>query len=86
MSDIAGFTQSFVETNGVRLSVHQAGEGPPLICLHGFPQTHMSWEKIAPDLARDFHVIIPDLRGYGDSDAPAEVPGQAAQHLDPHHQ
>ena len=72
MSDIPGFTQSFIEANGVRLSVHQGGEGPPLICLHGYPQNHMCWAKIAPDLARDFHVIIPDLRGYGDSNAPAD--------------
>lgn len=74
MSDIAGFTQSFIETNGIRLSVHQGGEGPPLICLHGFPQNHMCWAKIAPVLARDFRVIIPDLRGYGDSDAPEDDP------------
>ena len=72
MSDIAGFTQRFVETNGIRMSVHQGGEGPPLICLHGYPQNHMCWAKIAPDLARDFHVIIPDLRGYGASDAPTD--------------
>ena len=74
MSDIAGFTQSFIDTNGIRLSVHQGGEGPPMICLHGYPQNHMCWARIAPALARDFHVIIPDLRGYGDSDAPADDP------------
>ena len=72
MSDIPGFTQSFVEVGGLRLSVHQGGEGPPLILLHGFPQNHMCWERIAPTLARDFHVIVPDLRGYGDSDAPQD--------------
>lgn len=72
MSAITGFTQSFIETNGIRLSVHQGGSGPALILLHGYPQNHMAWEKIAPDLARHFHCIIPDLRGYGDSDAPAD--------------
>jgi len=75
MSQIPGFTQSFIETNGIRLSVHQAGQGKPLFLLHGFPQTHMCWERIAPDLARNYHVIVPDLRGYGDSDAPPDDPG-----------
>jgi len=54
-----------VEINGVR-----GGSGPPVLLLHGFPQTHAMWHKIAPDLARDFTVICPDLRGYGDSDKP----------------
>jgi haloacetate dehalogenase len=69
---IAGFTQHFVETNGIRLSVHRAGAGAPLILLHGYPQNHMSWEKVAPGFARHFDVIVPDLRGYGDSDAPPD--------------
>ncbi|MCF6444836.1 alpha/beta fold hydrolase [Nereida sp. MMG025] len=74
---ISGFTQSDVKTNGIRLSVHQAGEGEPLILLHGYPQNHHCWEKVAPALAAHFHVIIPDLRGYGHSDAP---PGDCPQH------
>jgi haloacetate dehalogenase len=69
---ISGFRQSFVETNGIRLSVHRAGAGTPLILMHGYPQTHMAWEKVAPALAERFDVIVPDLRGYGDSDAPAD--------------
>lgn len=72
MSDIAGFTQSFIQTNGIRLSVHQGGQGAPLVLLHGYPQNHMCWAKIAPALAQEFHVIIPDLRGYGESDAPED--------------
>lgn len=72
MSELPGFTQSMIDVGDVCLSVHQGGEGVPLILLHGFPQTHMTWEKLAPDLARHFHCIIPDLRGYGDSDAPAD--------------
>lgn len=67
---IEGFSQSFVETNGIRLSVHRAGQGAPLILFHGYPQNHMAWEKVAPGFAEDFDVIVPDLRGYGDSDAP----------------
>ena len=69
---INGFTQSRVTTNGITLSVHRGGMGPPLILLHGYPQNHHCWEKIAPALARHFDVIIPDLRGYGDSDAPPD--------------
>jgi len=72
MSTIPGFSQSFIQTNGIRLSVHQGGNGPPLILLHGFPQNHMAWARMAPELAQHFHCIIPDLRGYGDSDAPAD--------------
>ena len=70
MSDIEGFTQSMIATNGTRLSVHQGGQGVPLILIHGYPQNHMCWSKIAPELAKKFHCIIPDLRGYGDSDIP----------------
>ncbi len=67
---IPGFEQSFVNTNGTRLSVHRAGEGAPLFLLHGYPQNHMAWEKIAPIFAEAFDVIVPDLRGYGQSDVP----------------
>jgi haloacetate dehalogenase len=67
---IDGFRQAFVASNGIRLSVHRAGAGAPLILLHGYPQTHMAWEKVAPAFARHFDVIVPDLRGYGESDAP----------------
>lgn len=69
---INGFTQSYVVSNGIRLSVHQSGAGVPLILLHGYPQNHMCWARVAPKLAQHFHVIIPDLRGYGDSDAPPD--------------
>ncbi|MEM7722500.1 MAG: alpha/beta hydrolase [Pseudomonadota bacterium] len=77
MSDIDGFTQRRVATNGIHLSVHRGGIGAPLILLHGYPQNHMCWRKIAPRLAQDFDVIIPDLRGYGYSDAPPGDPGNA---------
>ncbi|MBN2907499.1 MAG: alpha/beta hydrolase [Rhodobacteraceae bacterium] len=71
-SQIPGFAHSRIAVNGITLSVHQAGAGAPLILLHGYPQNHMCWAGLAPALARDFHVIIPDLRGYGDSDAPPD--------------
>lgn len=69
---IPGFEQRFVDTNGIRMSVHRAGHGPPLILLHGYPQNHMAWEKVAPAFAERFDVIVPDLRGYGESDAPPD--------------
>lgn len=67
---IEGFAASRVATNGIELSVHRGGAGAVLILLHGFPQNHRCWEKVAPALAEHFDVIVPDLRGYGDSDAP----------------
>ena len=78
MSDIPGFAQSRIATNGTTLSVHRGGAGPAMILLHGYPQTHMAWHRVAPALARHFEVIIPDLRGYGDSDIPADDPDHCA--------
>ena len=75
---IAGFTKSTVRCNGVNLSVHRAGQGVPLLLIHGFPQNHMCWERVAPQLARHNDVIIPDLRGYGESEAPPNEPGNSA--------
>ena len=43
------------------------GAGPPLLLLHGFPQSHVMWHRVAPPLAARFSLVIPDLRGYGDS-------------------
>jgi pimeloyl-ACP methyl ester carboxylesterase len=57
---------------GVALNVAAAGSGPPVCLLHGFPQTHLAWRHVAVNLAGDYHVICPDLRGYGDSDKPAD--------------
>ena len=74
-SGIAGFTARMVECGAVRLAVHEAGRGAPVILLHGFPQTHAAWARVAPRLAEAFRVIVPDLRGYGASDAPPDDPG-----------
>ncbi|MBH0779828.1 alpha/beta fold hydrolase [Nocardia bovistercoris] len=66
-----GFDQRRVPTgDGVEINVRTAGGGPPLLLLHGYPQTHVAWHKVAPALARSFTVVIPDLRGYGDSGKP----------------
>ncbi|WP_020494656.1 alpha/beta fold hydrolase [Sciscionella marina] len=56
---------------GVTLRVATGGDGPPLLLLHGHPQTHATWREVAPELARHYTVIAPDLRGYGDSGKPA---------------
>jgi len=71
------FTAFFVERKGVRLRARRAGEGPPLLLLHGHPQTMAMWHRVAPGLARHFTVVLMDLRGYGDSARPAPD----AQHL-----
>ena len=60
-----------VETEDARIFVRRFGSGPPVLLLHGFPQTHLMWREVAPILARDFTVICADLRGYGRSACPA---------------
>jgi len=72
LPSLDGFTRHRLPGDGVTLSVQMAGAGEPLILLHGFPQNGLCWSKVAPVLAERFHVIIPDLRGYGGSDAPPD--------------
>lgn len=69
-----GFTLTTIETDEVAIRLRHGGSGPPLLLLHGFPQTHAMWSKIAPRLAREFHVVCPDLRGYGGSGKPDSTP------------
>lgn len=70
---IAGFTDHVLTHQGVDIAYSSGGEGPPLVLLHGFPQTRAMWAHIAPALAAGRHVICPDLRGYGASGKPQEV-------------
>ncbi|MDP9798731.1 pimeloyl-ACP methyl ester carboxylesterase [Catenuloplanes nepalensis] len=71
---INGFEyQRVTVADGVALNVAVGGSGSPIVLLHGFPQTHLMWRHVAADLAADHTVIVPDLRGYGDSDKPAET-------------
>ncbi|GMA38080.1 MULTISPECIES: alpha/beta fold hydrolase [Dermatophilaceae] len=63
--------RSVAGSDGVRLNVAVGGQGPAVVLLHGFPQTHYMWRHVARRLAAQFTVIVPDLRGYGDSDKPA---------------
>jgi haloacetate dehalogenase len=65
-----GFETTDIETSGARIHLRHGGEGPPLLLLHGNPLTHVAWHKIANRLAEHFHVVVTDLRGYGDSSAP----------------
>ncbi len=66
-----GFVPHTVERDGVQLQTRVAGEGPPLLLLHGHPQTMVMWHRVAPALAEHFTVVLMDLRGYGDSTRPA---------------
>lgn len=65
-----GFASGISRTGAVEIFRRVGGKGPPVLLLHGYPQTHVMWRKIAPDLAKDFTVVCPDLRGYGDSAKP----------------
>jgi len=68
------FTQTDIKTLDAVIRVVHGGDGPPLLLLHGYPQTHVMWHKIAPRLARHFTVVATDLRGYGDSSKPRSDP------------
>jgi len=71
------FTTSEIQTDETTIFVRSYGSGPPILLLHGFPQTHLMWRSVAPLLARNFTVICADLRGYGRSGCPPSAPGHA---------
>lgn len=73
-----GFDRRTVTTGAGAVNLVTGGAGPPLLLLHGYPQTHVMWHKVAPVLARHFRVVCPDLRGYGDSLKPDSGPDHAA--------
>ena len=72
-----GFDQRRVTTSGAEINLVVGGSGPPLLLLHGYPQSHVMWHKVAPLLAEEFTVVVPDLRGYGDSSKPPGDPEHA---------
>jgi haloacetate dehalogenase len=67
-----GFVTQKVKTSGATIHTLRGGSGPPLLLLHGYPQTHVMWHKIGPRLAQRFTVVMTDLRGYGDSSKPPD--------------
>ncbi len=73
-----GFETLQVVRDGVRLHVRAAGNGDALLLLHGHPQTHAMWHRVAPALAAHFRIVMMDLRGYGDSGRPEAGPDSAA--------
>jgi haloacetate dehalogenase len=64
------FERERVETSGAEIELVHGGDGPPVLFLHGYPQTHAMWHLVAPILAEEFTVVAADLRGYGDSSKP----------------
>jgi haloacetate dehalogenase len=67
-----GFKSARVKTAGAEINLVHAGSGPPLLLMHGAPQTHVSMRLLAADLVKDYTVVVPDLRGYGESSKPPD--------------
>jgi pimeloyl-ACP methyl ester carboxylesterase len=74
MTGIDGFAYRELDVGDARYRAGTAGGGPPVLLLHGFPQTHYCWHAIAPALAEHHSVVVTDLRGYGDTVAPPGGP------------
>jgi haloacetate dehalogenase len=73
-----GFQTVDVPVEGIGIHARIGGAGPPLLLLHGYPQTHAMWHAVAPALATRHTVVLPDLRGYGDSEKPASQPDHSS--------
>lgn len=74
MAMFPGFSTRTVSTPGGEVHLRVGGSGPPLLLLHGYPQTHAMWHAVAPDFVDSFSVVCPDLPGYGDSSKPPSTP------------
>ncbi len=72
-----GFALEYVDVGDVTLRVRHGGHGSPVVLLHGHPRTHMTWHRLAAQLADAFFVVCPDLRGYGQSTLPPDAPRHA---------
>jgi haloacetate dehalogenase len=73
-----GFERRWIDTSGARIHTLIGGDGPPLLLLHGFPQSHLMWRAVAPRLAERFTIVCTDLRGYGESSRPPSDSTHAA--------
>jgi len=73
-----GYSEFSIDTGETTICGVTGGAGPPLLLLHGYPQTHVMWHRVAPLLATDFTLVAADLRGYGDSGKPASVSDHAS--------
>ena len=71
------FASAEIRTSESRIFIRSHGSGPPVLLLHGFPETHLMWRDVAPRLAETFTVVCADLRGYGRSDCPPSAPDHA---------
>jgi haloacetate dehalogenase len=75
----AGFRNERIKTTGAEINTVIGGSGPPLLLFHGAPDSLITWRLIAPDLAKDYTVVMCDLRGYGDSSRPEDKPDHSQQ-------
>src|SRR5579885_391786 len=75
----SGFRNERIKTSGAEINTVIGGSGPPVLLFHGAPQSLITWRLIAPELARDFTLVLCDLRGYGDSSKPPDQPNHASQ-------
>ncbi|MER2582821.1 MAG: alpha/beta fold hydrolase, partial [Candidatus Competibacter sp.] len=72
------FNKIQISTTGAAIFMEHGGSGRPVLFLHGYPQTHAMWHRVAPQLTSEFRVICPDLRGYGDSSKPKSTADHGA--------
>jgi haloacetate dehalogenase len=75
----AGFRNERIKTSGAEINAVIGGSGPPVLMFHGAPDSVITWRTIAPDLAKDYTLVICDLRGYGDSSRPEDKPDHSSQ-------
>jgi pimeloyl-ACP methyl ester carboxylesterase len=81
-TDLPNITHRKIQTNGINMHIAEAGEGFPVIFLHGFPELWYSWRHQLPAIAAaGFHAIAPDQRGYGETDAPPDIESYSMGHL-----
>ena len=73
-----GFRNERIKTSGAEINTVIGGSGPPVLLFHGAPQSLISWRLIAPDLAKDYTLVLCDLRGYGDSSKPEDTPDHSS--------